>query len=147
MKRLLYDGKNKEYSIDQGPGGDREGKPVRPLKVSQVSKEEIARKIKNFKGKKMSNGNKPTSVDGKRNTRKRLEEALEGNLNLAQGVLSLTYQISICLFGAKPEVESAKESAETESSLFNRAGDVADKTRIYLNEAGEKLRVIIKELK
>ena len=147
MKHLLYDGENKEYSIDQGPGGDREGKPVRPLKVSQVSKEEIARKIKNFKEKKMSNSNEPTSVDEKRNTRKRLEEGLKGNMSLAQGVLSLVRQVGIYLFGAKPEEESAKDSAEAESSFFNRAGDVADKTRRHLNEAGDELREIIKELK
>jgi len=133
-------------TIDEGAGGAREGKPVRPLKISQAQKEEIARKIKNFKEKKMSS-NQPVEVDGKRNARKRLEEALEGNLSLAQGVSSLAHQVGIYLFGAKVEEDSAKENAETASSFFNRAGCIADKTRACLNEVGDELRVIIKELK
>ena len=92
-------------------------------------------------------GTDGSPVDEKRNARRKLEGALEGNLSLAQGVLSLVCQVSVCLFGAELEEDKAKESAETESSLFNRAGDVADKTRRHLNEAGDELRVIIKELK
>lgn len=159
-----------EDTIDEGSGGDREGKPVRSLTVSQASKEKIARKIKNFKEKKMSNEGmnealrnqeKPGmgtmtndgAFDGKgdpvtnRNTRRVLEEILEDNLISATKVLGLVRQVGDSLFGAKPVEVGEKESAETASSFFNRTRDVALKTKYRLGEIRDELQEILKELK